>query len=606
MQSGVVVNKALEEFRERLLRWSEQCEQLRELYYKYLDLAAFRSEKCYFPGRRCERPWGREYDIGNLTLMWTYIANTAPLCGKLMRTLAKVEERFRRLGVEGLKKGYVVGKSRPDKARPRHEIVTLYLERPIYATVALWGKRLYVFYGDVPIDSLLKGHELEKLAKESVQAGIPVEVYDVDEEYKRLWLEVPLPGLASRLLGGSDRAPIALFRNLGWLLSDDRRQKIGHSANNPGQIAVRLFDWIALAKYTMEKGIVPEMPLVFTLTIHKFTRTENGHNPTVDMWAIGTAYVTLNTVYNWFGIMLRKTEEVLMRGYAVLKALREEAFKRGGKMYVVDDVGAWIAFSNAVATLVLGDGYVLPYEARITVKSAPRATLEGKTSLLEELAEAVGGSTSRDSIRLQTWHMRLLLPTPPTPAYEKAAKLFETLVNYPAAAVVEVGNNAYLLYHNGSGEFAIGRRKAPKLYETVKQLALRARFRDGVLELTYAQLEELARLGFTVRLLNDMEKDAIREVKPALLTLDLYAIRQVLEEVVKMARISIKRSRGREYIYIALYDKSRLEEIATMLKAVGIRLFAVRQKGVIYIREQRSVEAIRKAITYIFYNTSGS
>jgi len=79
MGRGVVVgNKALEMFRERLERWDELCSQLRELYYRYLDLAAFRSDKCFFPGRKCKRSWKRQYGLGDLTLMWTYIANTAP------------------------------------------------------------------------------------------------------------------------------------------------------------------------------------------------------------------------------------------------------------------------------------------------------------------------------------------------------------------------------------------------------------------------------------------------------------------------------------------------------------------------------------------------
>jgi len=37
MEREVVVNKALEEFLERLLRWDKLCSQLRELYYRYLD-----------------------------------------------------------------------------------------------------------------------------------------------------------------------------------------------------------------------------------------------------------------------------------------------------------------------------------------------------------------------------------------------------------------------------------------------------------------------------------------------------------------------------------------------------------------------------------------
>jgi len=73
----------------------------------------------------------------------------------------------------------------------------------------------------VPIDDGLRGDELEEVVKEAVQAGIAVEAYDVDDEYKRLWLEVPLSTSATRLLGGRDKAPVTLFRNLGWLLSDD-------------------------------------------------------------------------------------------------------------------------------------------------------------------------------------------------------------------------------------------------------------------------------------------------------------------------------------------------------------------------------------------------
>jgi len=57
---------------------------------------------------------------------------------------------------------------------------------------------------------------------------------------------------------------------------------------------------------------------------------------------------------------------------------REEAFKREGKMYVVSNMGAWIAFSNAVATLVLGDGYAMPAQIRVVAKASPTATLMGE------------------------------------------------------------------------------------------------------------------------------------------------------------------------------------------------------------------------------------
>ena len=140
--------KALEEFRERLLRWGELCSQLRELYYRYLDLAAFRSEKCYFPGRRCVRSWKRQYDIGDLTLMWTYIANTAPLCGKLIRALAEVEYKIRLRALENLEKyGGITKNVNPDKSRPRKNVITLFrLNEPVYAYLVLWENKLYVIW----------------------------------------------------------------------------------------------------------------------------------------------------------------------------------------------------------------------------------------------------------------------------------------------------------------------------------------------------------------------------------------------------------------------------------------------------------------------------
>jgi len=195
--------------------WETECQRQLEAYRKYVKLAKFRGGKCRFPGPSCG------YAEADLQLMRQYIENTTPLCGKLIKSLAVVEEKFRALGVEGLKNGYRVGVTRPEgELRPDHEIVTLYHKKPVYATAVLW-KKLYVLYDGVPIDDGLRGDELEEVVKEAVQAGIAVEAYDVDDEYKRLWLEVPLPTSATRLLGGRDRAPIALFRNMGWLLSDD-------------------------------------------------------------------------------------------------------------------------------------------------------------------------------------------------------------------------------------------------------------------------------------------------------------------------------------------------------------------------------------------------
>jgi len=138
----------------------------------------------------------------------------------------------------------------------------------------------------------------------------------------------------------------------------------------------------------MEREIAPRAPLAFRLAIDRITQTREGANPLVEIRPIGATYETLFVAYDWLGIMLGKTEEVLARGYAVLKALRKEAFKRDGKMYVVDDVGAWIAFSNAVATLVLGDGYAMLAQLRVAAKVSPKATLEGETTRVKELAYA--------------------------------------------------------------------------------------------------------------------------------------------------------------------------------------------------------------------------
>jgi len=53
----------------------------------------------------------------------------------------------------------------------------------------------------------------------------------------------------------------------------------------------------------------------------------------------------------------------------------------------------------------------------------------------------------------------------------------------------------------------------------------------------YTQLRELARF-VPVRFLNNLEKNAVREIRPVP-SLDLEAVRRVLEDVAKMARIVV-------------------------------------------------------------------
>jgi len=608
MEREVVGNRALEEFRERLLQWDELCEQLRELYYRYLDLAAFRSEKCYFPGRRCKRSWKRQYDVGDLTLMWMYIANTAPLCGKLMRALAEVEYKIRLRALESLEKyGGVEKKSNPSG---KYEIVSIQLKRPVYGYLALLGDELYVMWGEfdnLPRKGQLRAVEIEHRIvdiigrhKRDKKTNMQVDEFEIDDEYRCLWLEVPLPGGASKLLGGKSKAPVALFRNLGWLLSDDSRYELEHRSSNLGQMTMRIFDWIAMVTYA--KRVLPNSPLVFKFSVRYAAKTKNGISPLVDTWLIGTAAEIIRTVYEQFGIVLNGTKRVIARGYAVLNALREEAFKREGNVYVVDDVGAWIAFSATVAMLALGDGYITPFVIGVATKSSSETAFKGEVLGVRGLAKVLGGVFAGREARLQGWHMRLLLPVSPTPAFEKTVKLYDALVNYPAAATVEINGATYLLIHDSNTRFVIGKEKATRLYEAVKRLGLRIRVKKDRIMLTHTQLRKLAKL-VPVRLLNELEKDVIREVKPAT-SPDLEVLKMVLEEVVKMAKIVIGLRRGREYVRIAPYDESKLEEIAVALKTAGIRVSINHEIGQIYIDERRSVEAIRRIIPHLFPTTS--
>jgi len=470
--------------------WDELCRRLWNIHHRYMELARFHSERCNFPGANCKRPWGREYTEDDLELMWKYIEGTAPLCCKLMKGLTEVEYRTRELGIESLERyGGLIKRS-----AAHSEITKWHLNKPVHVYLALLETEMHATWRELDKSSLWSRR------KESVQfadgargaRNTRVEVFDVDVDYKRLWLEIPLIKPVSRLLGQRDRAPVALFRNLGWLLSDDRRGSLKHSASNPGQIALRLFDWITLAKYAIEVlNLSPNKTLVFKLAVRQVTETVMGISPTVEMWPVGTAAEVIRGLYERFGITLGRTEEVLMRGYAVLKALREAAFKRKDGVYVVDDVGAWIALSNAVGTLVLGDGNVYKTEPRIAAKTTPKKTLKGETSLASELAEAVKGILAGPFIRLRPWHMRLLLPIATSPAFGKALNLYTSLARNPVVALVELGNAIYLLcrYDN---RFGIKGVTATELYETLKKLDIEVKLRGNAVKFTPKQLEEFS------------------------------------------------------------------------------------------------------------------
>jgi len=345
--------------------------------------------------------------------------------------------------------------------------------------------------------------------------------------------------------------------------------------------------------------LTSDRPLVFKLAVYLVTKSRISINPLVSVWAIGTTVKVLEAVYKHFGIVLGKTESVLMRGYAILKALRSSAVKLEGSKYVIDDVGAWIAFSNALATLILGDGTVAPYELRVAAKSEYRKTLNETASSLEKIADALGGTISGHSVVLQ-WHMRTMLPTPPAPVFEKAIMLYDVLTNYPAAVEVKINNNTYLLYRNG-GRFSIRGEKAKALYDAVTRLGLRAKYNGDRLHLTYSQLVEMAQRGIFVKFLNDKEKDLVKEVKPVPAP-DLEALKSTLITMANAVRISPSRMHGMECFRIALNDKSKLEEVTTLLTRSGIRFFVMRRSKEIWVCERRSVEAFRLAIQDFFPN----
>ena len=589
--------------------WDELCRHLRNIHHRYMELARFHSERCNFPGAHCKRPWGREYTEDDRKLMWKYIEYTEPLCCKLMKGLAGVEYRIRELGIESLKRhGGLVKRS-----VAHSEITKWHLNKPVLVYLTLLDTEMRVTWRELD-ETSLRSQQKEFMQFVDGAHGARdtrVGVFDIDVDYKRLWLEIPLVEPVSRMLGQRDRAPVALFRNLGWLLSDDRRGSLKHSASNPGQIALRLFDWIALAKYAIEVlNLSPNKPLVFKLAVRQATKTVMSISPTVEMWPVGTAAEVIRGLYKWFGITLGRTEGVLVRGYAVLKALREAAFKRNGRVYVVDDAGAWIAFSNAVGTLVLGDGNMYRTELRIAAKTTPKKTFKGETSLASELAEAVKGILAGPFIRLRPWHMRLLLPIAPSPAFGKALNLYTSLARNPVAALVELGNAKYLLYRYDN-RFGVKGVTAVELYETLKKLDIEVKLRGNAVKFTPKQLEELAQRGVSVRFLDEIEKVAAREMirrlekakkragramKPQL---DVESVRRVLVEMAKIARIIVAQYKRGEYIRIIPHDKTKACEIKAMLLSVGIRSSLLRHKGEVRVYEKRSLEIIKTALLSI-------
>ncbi|ABO09400.1 hypothetical protein [Pyrobaculum calidifontis] len=306
-----------------------------------------------------------------------------------------------------------------------------------------------------------------------------------------LLLEVPLPPQVAEKLGGNDKAPLALFLNLGWLLGGDSKRELVHEAVEDGEAAVRALHWMALAAYAQKD------PSLLKMTAYPAP----GGRVVVKVQPVGETAEAIREVYCKFGIELGNEDKVVEKICDVLKALREAAFALEEGRYVVADVGSHIAFSAAVKTLILSSGYVSPFLIAINAGSAERA---------KKIAEALDAVVDGKFVILRDWMIRLLLPVAPSPVYKKDVVLYVAIIEYAAAAKVEAQKGAYLLERR-DGLFVAKGKEAEALYQELRRydIPVKPRRRGGEVELALTgwQLEYLKNRGLPVTLLNELEYD---------------------------------------------------------------------------------------------------
>jgi len=266
--------------------------------------------------------------------VWTYIANTAPLCGKLTRALAEVKYEICKRALESLEK--YGGELK--KSRPQNEIVYWRLKEPVHAYVIVDKERLYVIWGEpegIPRSGRQRSVVLERAIldvltkiKGGIFNGLQISIFDIDDEYKRLWINIPLPKASAGLIGKKS-VPVVLFRAIGWILSDDSRDKVYHGANNVGQIALRIFEYISLIRYAVEVlKLESDKPAVFKLSAYNTTKSKKyDKSVKVDIEPLTTAATVIRKVYRYFGVPL-KPVPALLKGYNLLKSLKDEAFRK--------------------------------------------------------------------------------------------------------------------------------------------------------------------------------------------------------------------------------------------------------------------------------------
>ena len=449
---------------------------------------------------------------------------TKPRISTLEASLRRIAERLRTEALERLERhgGTPRTVEVRDAARGRtHTVMRIRLSRPVKAYVAYDGKHIYLVRNvdedDLPIDGKERGKELEKRVLEAVKRG-EAETYPADLDERPL-TEVELPPEAAKLLG-ADRAPLALMLNMGWLLSDDERNKVVHMTARPGQVAVRIVHWLALAEWAVSRGIVSVKPTTFKLSVSYVAQTREGLSPMVWIWPIGRATEAIRGVYERFGVQLGDSDRVRQLGYALLRALRVAAFERRGKAYAVRHVSAWLAFAAALKALVLGDGYV--YLTRLRVAAGDVSSLAG----------ALGGHRARDEVVLKPAMLRAIPPVLPSTSFEKDAKLYRSLALFVRGIEVSVGGRRWLLYAENGG-FRTEDSRAAELAETLKDVIGDVPYTNGVLRLSEGSVLRLVEMGLA-RLLSETEYEAARRE----VTEELGLSEAELEALAEAARLA--------------------------------------------------------------------
>ena len=365
---------------------------------------------------------------------------------------------------------------------------------------------------------------------------------DIDE---RLFHEVELPLEAVKQLGAG-KAPLSLFLNLGWLLSDDERNKVVHMTARPGQVAVRIMHWLALAKWAGRHDIMSTRPTVFKLSISYTAQTQEGPSSLILIRPIGRTTEAIEAAYGRFGLQIGDAERVKQLGYEIMRVLREAAFEKRGKAYTVKHVDAWLAFAAALKTLVLGDGVVSRTRLGVTVEER----------LTRKLAGVLNGCIGGHCVWLRQSMARILPPILPT-LFERDVALYRSLALFVKGLEVSIGSRSWVLGRR-YGNFETKGLSATELAEALKGVLGDVPYTNGVLRLSEGKAMRLVEMGLA-RLLSELEHEAARRI----------GIRRVYEE-----------------LRLTQTEVEALTEAAKLARRVSIFPFRLKRGDKVYVYER--------------------